>query len=313
MSVSELLTPTQTKTLWQHVAHVRLGANPNLPVQYFEHDKRKLKGVLRKLMEAGYIVQLPETADRGVRYNATEKLWDDMLSQPVDLVKVWETKGTEHYPCVFDMFQVDRFSGPEIKYLMEHADEFQWYVVDSTPFDYPNSSRFRSEAGFSEEKRGWWEGPMTMAEALARRNEVKGKGRSGITTFAVSSETLKEHIRNKTRAKKFTECFNTNIAWGLNAVGVLTDEQTDIVSKLSGDEGLFSRAVFHKDPTKWQEELREGLKHKLEKLGQLQQEITALHQINQGIQDQGGWDKFLADYKAKLAEALDKQEGEKVA
>lgn len=300
--------------LTQQVAFVKLGIQPNLDLGRVENDGRKLPKLVRQMMNDELIEEsdTDEALKKG-RVTPTAKLWQFLPTQTVNLLDRWNQRARDLDRPPLPYFDITKFSGPELKYIVDHlgTNQYQWYVVDANGLEHPDW--LRKEAGFIDDRNKYcWEGPFSFQAAQIRRKEVMQASSRSLfwASLAISSEPLQKHIEIKLREHKIEALFKINLGWGLTKLGILTEEESKVIrsalSKGSFVLGLGRESLqFSDEPEKWEAQLTTGIDHSVEILAELQKKLALQIKLDRGIRAYGGWAKFTADYRAALIQAVE--------
>jgi hypothetical protein len=99
---------------------------------YIESDGRKQRKALREMVEAGYLSQT------GDEYSVTNKAWDELATEGVNLIDIWEKDRTDgwnkrrQYPFV----RFQNLTWGQKKTVLECAGHYEWYVCNHIPLQY---------------------------------------------------------------------------------------------------------------------------------------------------------------------------------
>jgi len=292
----------------------------NVSLSEIESDGRKLNKAIRELEEKCWINKVK--TDKGFYCVVSENIYQDIPTKCPDLVDVFKNL------YLFDASknQIRRVSFPlipirfyysnilsieEMKYIYEHREEYQWYIINLKQFDY--SLNYEKDGPFDLE---------TAQKILHSTNNkvLTTKSAKTIMTdwnLAVSSEKLKSDFEEHIFNENLRIYYKSNFGWGLFKLGIITKEEKEFVSSRDFSSSITlssgSTIVMGNDPEDWGNRLKEAQKNTVEYIGMLQKKLVLLGKINEGIERHGGWDKFLEDYKIALIAAMrENNEKEKI-
>ncbi len=97
-----------------------------------------------------------------------------------------------------------------------------------------------------------------------------------------------------------------NLAWGLVSAGAAREEDKDVFKA-----GPFGGPTFSDDPDKWGQDAERVAASLREDIARAQSKLDAVVKADAFVRGQGGWDKFVAEYRVRLAEALKEEEAKK--
>jgi hypothetical protein len=272
-----------------------------------EGDGRKLKKTMRELVEAGYLSQ------SGLKYTVTNKLYEEIVPEPVDLIAIWEHDRKDgwnkrrEYPFV----RFDKLTHGQKKTVLECAGHYQWFVCNHTPLQYDLSVLQPTDmAEIINPDVGLADKVKAMVEVVkdALRKE-KRAGNFPETEIVLKIKGLTDYIDRTLAAEKFDALYRSNLKWALSSLDVLPSEEAKEI--VSSEEpgwvlGGGANSNLGTDPEKWGETLTERITSAKEAIERHTKRLAIMERIEQGVAKMGGWDAFREQYKAKLTEQLAK-------
>jgi hypothetical protein len=212
--------------LWVKLAGPAFG---NVAPTNMEGDGRKQKRCLRELIGAGYLRQ------EDTEYHATAQAYDELPEEPWDIISVWESQNKDRRrPLNWVLWEP--LSLARRKWCLEHPDLFAFYLVSDQITCFQHEGNERAVVG-----------PFPLNEYLARLDAAK-KARTTLDvvrfpTFelGLSDDRLAQHIAQKTTAETFERLFRNNLAWGLQHLQVLTEDEAKPIKSSDEMDGLFGR------------------------------------------------------------------------
>lgn len=254
-----------------------------------ETDRRRQKGVVRGLVEAGYLA----TAEEG-RLSLTGKAYDEIEAEELDLIREWDAwRAAGNNRHGWDFLPFRWLGRGQKKAALDAPEAFSWHLADAWSLSTQNELR---EGGLF--------GPagLPLAEGLAalQKQAAAGKHR-GCRDMAVviGSAALSGHVRATLEAERFEEAFRGNLPWGLAALGVVGEEDAQLVKAGAGKPG---------DPGEWGEKLAQDAADLEETVARYQARLDALRKALAGVEALGGWDEFRDRMRAVLRLEMTKQE-----
>lgn len=306
-----ILTTLQT-TAQLHAVYGDPDTKPRINTALIEKDGRKLKAALRELVDAGYI----EEADKPGDYRSiTPKARGEIVGVEPDLVAIWKEKHIDKDGRWDDrknwpFLRVGLYGGlidltvEQLEYVLRHHETYNWYVVNSWAMQHSN------RLGTNDLR-----GVHTLPEARDYNNRVRNLPtgeRLSESEIVVADTALEGFYANFVFDRRVNESFAKNLPWGLVTLGVVTEEEGELIR--SGGFGggpllLGSRQLGAGDePANWGTVLDGQIDRLVTELAGIPVRLAVLRKIDKGVAALGGWDKFRADMRAKLVEALRKQE-----
>ena len=281
-----------------------------------EQDGRKRKAVIRQLWDEGLV----EPRDKN--YITTDVAYNRVTSEPFDVMAAWgkELATSQHtfqdFDPRYDVIIASWINNPAyIKWLVNHKDELQWYVLDETPRKY-SAARYSGIAGIQEkiDPGCRWYGPMTLEEAqITLQNWFKTAPSLDRTSVPVLGFNTKELVeiakvaRNENQIKKL---IITNLGWGLHQLDILTENEAEkIKASEPGALSFFSPGInLGEKPEVWDSKLFENIERYEKMIQTANENITILLKIKNGVNTLGGWNKFRDELRKRLEQELSKKE-----
>lgn len=269
-------------------------------VFYLETDGRKRKGVVRELIEAGYV-----TGDED-KLEATDKAYKEMPMVPVDMIAEWE-KIRRQRRNKLDFVSLAWLSSQNLKYVIENKEKFTFYLCLDEPLSYDRPL-----------KDGDVIGPIQMVRIPDRmRDEVENKKKSDPRPFGsyryptyqavIKTPELTEHIITVLAKEKLEGLYTKNLKWGLQQLGVLTEEDVKHIASNAFPDLLYGD--LGDDPEKWnREEIQKDIDDLWQKIETFIARCKVLVKLNAGVEKLGGWEVFKAKYKEELVATQDHDE-----
>jgi hypothetical protein len=302
--LSHLLRITLNNKLYGN--STKLGS-PN----YIESDGRKQKKALRELVEAGYLSQT------GDEYHVTNKCWEELQTESVDLIAIWNRDRSEgwnrrrNYP--FIRWQL--LSWGQKKTVLMCAGHYEWHVCNHVPLQYDTPMQDGDMAGPLVEADTNLSEKLNVLEEQVRvrlKQEKRG-GHFPEIEIVLKIDGLTAHVEKVLSDERFVQLYKTNLKWGLSKVGVVSED--DAKEIVTSDEpgwvlGGGGNSNLGTDPDKWGDMLKERIQNAKEGIERIKRRLAIMEQIEAGVEAKGGWEAFREQYKAKLAEELEKKNAE---
>ena len=280
----------------------------------FEKDGRKRNAVVRQLWEEGLIEKDKVVSNN---YITTELAYTRIDSQPVDPLDIW-TKSllNQHtfrdFDPRYDVINVTWWENvAQIKWLIEHKDEFQWYVMDESPLRYL-ASHYADNPNETSVNGCTWYGPMTLEEAqVVFQNWYKNHNSPGDRSLPVLGFNTKELIETAKTTRqnnRMQKVFIENIGWGLIQLGILNEDE---VEGVHGGEprGLVLQQTtmnLGDNPEVWATRVEENIEKNNKIIKAAEDNIRILKKIRDNISEFGGWNKFREEFKNRIEEEFKK-------
>lgn len=278
---------------------------------YIEADGRKQKKALRDLVAAGYLSQT------GTDYHVTNKAWDELATEGVDLIPIWEKDRTDGWNKrkQLPMVRFNNLTWGQKKAVLECAGHYQWYVVNSVPLSYE-----------SPVQDGDMAGPVVDADTnlsvklndleeqvKTRLKQEKRGGHFPEIEVVLKIDGLTKYVEKVLGEEKFTALYQQNLKWALAKLGVASDD--DAKEIVTSDEpgwvlGGGANSNLGTDPAKWGDVLTEKIANAKAGIERIQKRLAIMEGVSAGVESMGGWDVFREQYKAKLTEELAKPTAE---
>jgi hypothetical protein len=302
------MTSQQEEFLTRVLVNNKAFGYPNkVHANYMEPDRRRVKKVMRELVTAGYVSQT------GEEYTATDKLWQEVVTEPVDLIAIWEKDRTDGWnkrkQLPFVRF-LDLTTGQK-KTVMECAGHYQWFVCHSVPLSYetPIQDGDLSDAIVDPDTNLGEKVAAASRAMKAKLAEQKRGGHFPDTEIVLKLPGLTAHVEKTLAAEKFAALYAQNLKWGLTVLNVATNEDAKEIVTSDEPEWLFgtNNSNLGADPAKWGEKLKGRIQNAREGIVRLQNRLAIMESIDAGVEALGGWDVFNEQYRAKLVEELAKK------
>lgn len=315
-----------------------------ISIQFLERDGRKRKKFQNDLMNCGIIT--PAILQKGepnlwpLDVLNINEIYTRINAQFVDLVEKWKEqrsieKNNNSYGSTNNapyLVCLDWLNISEIKWLIEHCDEFDWHVCNTHPFRFSEYKFYQepstlvaakySEPSFSwnipaemKDKRsatcGLWTNSLRFIDAKQiMRNFLPSSDKLTDYTYAVSSVTLRKEAKTVLFEEKFVATLQQNYHWGLYQLGILNEAESQKVSSDNGGiifiEKGFPKLQFVANSL----DLALIEDKTIENLQILAARLIIINKIKKGIEKLGGWDAFISQYGDKLRKEMlaDKEE-----
>lgn len=264
-----------------------------------EPDGRKLKVLLKAMRAEGFVEAVdPENPARVV---ITSKAYDALVPVQPDLVSHVPSNltTTEHSrPSDYDFDKArpgvewhaasydDRggLTAAEKRWVLEHPSDYQlglWNRVTGEWLDWPHD----------------------------RKNLPSD------WTVLVRDRAYQDRISELRFAARLADLTPRNIAWGLVTAGFAEESDADVFKANDGGGPGFSpfNGVFGKDPARWGEEVAKRAAYLESRIERDRRHAAALRVTLGRVEAAGGWEKFAADYRERLVEAIKQQDAIKEA
>jgi hypothetical protein len=281
---------------WAVLARTYTGSpTPLVSPSDLEPDGRKRGRAVREAIEAGLIepAHLPPN-DSG--YRLTPGLYESIPAAPFDPIAYWDSqddpaRGDPLHPFI----RIGRFDPrlplSAIKGLLDDP-AVRWHLIDE------RASYYHREPGPAERI-----GPLTAAEVPDRLARI---GRPDRWEAVATTAALEAHVARVKLRRDVDRAEREHLPWGLVTLGLLAEEDADrlpagltpVRSSLGGgrDDG----------PIEWAGRLRKGVESARAEINRLEAALSVLDRLGRAVAEYGGWDKFRADYRARLEEELTK-------
>lgn len=306
------MTGNQREWLTRWVLNAKVYGYPNKAhPETLEPDGRKLKKTMRDLVEAGYLSQT------GDEYTVTNKVWEEIETEPVDLITIWEKDRKDGWnkrhahPFVRFQFLTDG----QKKTVVECAGHYQWFVCNHVPLQYDVQTLQPTDMA---EVLNPDVGLPAKVEAVRKgvEEQLKKEKRGGYfpeTEIVLKIAGLTSFIGMTLAGEKFEALYRSNLKWALSTLAVLPEE--DAKEIVSSDEpgwvlGGGANSNLGTDPEKWGDTLTERIQSAKEAIARNQTRLAIMEVVAANVEKMGGWDTFREQYKVKLAEELAKKQAE---
>ncbi len=263
-------------------------------------DGRSYKRVLKDLVEAGYLED-PKDVIR-----PTMKSYDELVVSSPDLVAEWIKLNPPHEHRQVDYIPVFRLKHEEQKYLAENAASYEFFWV------YEDVITFRARVSNSKLNI---HGPFPAGEASLQykiacdAKELGDKTRLASFTLCVQSKGLQAWVREKRAEEQFQEVYQKNLAWGTETLGLLPEEEANLLSSHKNDGFFSSYGNLGLDPNKWASVCDQNIEQTAKEIEQIQKSRSVLIHLRDKVKSMGGWDTFLERYASRVREELAKPKG----
>jgi len=284
---------------------VAYGLPRTMVASEIESDTRKRKKAVRELIESGYV----KLSDLEGYYEITNKVWDELKSEPVTLSDLWNGSRKDwNKEGKHPLIRFNFLTEGQKKFVLENPDLYKWYVYESATFKWggsdhiavgPKSITDTSSVGVVVRK---------MVETL----ETEKRRRDSRYVFidsevCISSDSLEEYVRETLEREKFETLYGQNLLWYLQKTGILTSTERVIQSD-EPDWIHGSKANLGKNPEDWESRLQESIQDTKNRLATLAQQLKTLEEIEKGVSDQGGWESLKEGYKVALRKAIEEKQ-----
>lgn len=295
--------------LWITMGSKLYGSSTRLhSLDYIESDGRKQKKALRELVEAGYLSQT------GDEFHVTEKCWDEVQVENVDLISIWEKdrkfgwNKRHKYPFV----RWRLLSFEQQKSVLECDAQYQWYICNHLPLQYDRPMQDGDLAGPMPHKDNHFSEKINELDrqVKTRLEQEKRGGHFPETEIVLKTDGLTKHVEKVLGEERFISLYQTNLKWGLVQLGLANDDEAkEFVT--SDESGWGLRAWLGSNlglqPEKWGDVLTKNIADAKEGIDQIKHRLAIMEKIAANIDAMGGWDVFREQYKEKLIEELAKK------
>lgn len=274
------------------------GTSLEVNANYLEGDKRKQKKRLRELEQAGVIEQAGES------WRVTTKLWDELPCEAIDLFAIWEAsrKGWNERKDL-PLVRVNALSWGQKKTLLLCAGHYDWALHYASPLVYATMPQLGDHIPIANPEGDLPSSVRVSTEFVEAC--VKGRGnRTADVEIVIGRDSLNEYARKKLASEKLEDAYRRNLKWGLVNAGAATEEDAKAFDATGMPSFMTSTPDLGDEPTKWGERLVEAAKQQREKAERALRRADALERIAAGVDSAGGWERFLADYRAALADKI---------
>jgi hypothetical protein len=270
-----------------------------------ENDRRKLKSIIKGLIEEGYL------EGGGEDMTVTAKIYDEIEAKKPNLFEQWSKQYVKWKDCTKEPVVLLRihefvFQPAEMKWLVENAASYKWLVASTKPWQY--GMPFRKEEHLRDGIPN-----LDVAKGVWCDMSDRWEG----WTIAVTDDELAANVKRFMIKTHYEELRPQHLGWGLVKAGILDEEEGESVKS----EAPFLSPVFSSanisggvDPDKWGERIERVLDKNIALLAEIQKKMTVLRKIEKGVAVFGGWPKFVQWYSDRLldhiTEELEKADAE---
>lgn len=259
------------------MTHLLRNCDPYVSASSIEEDGRKRVKALKEAISEGFLTVTERSS--GAVYFATSKAYDATEATKPDLTTVvtlgakrkWDIERTHGLP--FDSLTIG-----ERKFIVEHRADYTFLesvgMGDVRPYDF-------------DVQKSYGRGDIIVQDEAFRK---------------VKAEALYD--------ARFEQAYKTNLAWGLVQLGIIAPVDADVFKARDEDAFAFSAAsfVFGSEPEKWSDDAGRGVITLREQIAKATRAANVLIEAQMKIQLFGGWAAVLTAYKAKITEALAKED-----
>ena len=265
-----------------------------------ESDGRRRGGVLRRLLDAGFIRKIEGDAED---YEVLEVVLTDVETTELNLMEEWTANyrannNREAYrrPWIsFEHLTVE-------KQLAAVNDvTLDWFVVAQDPYRYMHGfAETAQTVGDLKHRRSafnrYWNGPFQTIRHVTECLETTPG-----TCVAVSSLRLRESVGDFLLNQRRQWLFANNLLEGLAGLGLVSahrlkndDGTAAIDAQLVEGYGLLglTQQPENKDEVAWETNLTESIARLESGIRHREHKLRILHEIDQAINRYGGWPFF---------------------
>ena len=292
-----MMSNQETKTLRRLVeilARTKVtGINPIVSDYDLSNDGRRRKRILKELIEEGLIEAQPDSSLFFVTDKAFEEYAVDNFIQKPDLIGLLKdssyhlsdiANGHGHNDCHAHGIAFGGLPLEQKVYVAQHLGEFKF-----RHFGFGKVTEFV---------------PGELDYTYGR-NDV----------LCVSTEEYDEFVEVTRFDGRTVRAFNANVAWGLNALCNVSDEDAELAFKSSGKVRI--PRSFKNDsplqPTDCSARVKAGAEDALDEIASATRRHDAINRVERAVASYGGWEKFEKDLKAKVVEGLKAEDTEEQA
>lgn len=284
------------ETLLENYIHQRLqNRDWNVVPNNFEGDRRKQGRVMRELVEAGYLWQSGDT------YKVSDKAFDELESEPLDLWKEWQKQHEHRYKQV-PFVQWSFLTNGQRKLVLLNQSDYEFFLVHENITRFQQSGNERDIVGpflLKDYKE--------IEDAASAAKTEHDKNRYPRFEVCITNKKLTDAIAEYNNSKKFGELKVRNLSWGLEKLGLLSEVDADSFGSSRSDSLLGSGwGNLGEDPEKWGNNLDEQTNKLRDRILDYEQKLNRFKLLQEKMKEFGGWEKFLEAYSAKLKEELEK-------
>jgi hypothetical protein len=251
---------------------------------YIEVDKRKRGKVVKDLMVAGMI------ADRGDdTYTTTDVAYNSLGGAKPDLVDLYHVNRLNDY----DVQNLANHRSPPGVYFCDLSlEERKWVADHIQDYTLALSSSY-------DTPRKWVPFALGTAQSIS-------------DSLYVTDAALDAALADKVRNWRIAQSYERNLAWALeHLLGLPEDDAKHFVIQSEDHHPLWGADNVTRlgpEASKWATEMREAMAETMTRLAEVAKQLNRLAAVEQAVGKIGGWEKFAADYRAKVEQAIDKAE-----
>jgi hypothetical protein len=269
----------------------------NVNSYQFESDGRKVKSVMRNLVEQGYLSQTANV------FTATNKAFVEVSEEGVNFFEAWDKDrkdGWNKKSLPYIRFK-DLTDGQK-KFVLANAISYEWYVLYSGVTQYGN-----------EMTPGMLQGPAQPGDDLL---DLKVKGQEEIQRrgsewdVVISTSGLRDYVKETLAEEHFSKLFVHNLRWGLVTAGFVGEEDSKIFSSSEDPDWVLGGGSYGNlgnIPEQWGDNLKAKIAEVDECIQRHKKRLVVMKAVQEGVEKAGGWDAFLTTMKAKMQEELSKK------
>jgi len=201
----------------------------------------------------------------------------------------------------------NNLNNEQLAYVLLNADKFKFYIMIDGEITY--------RRGITEKV-----GPLQAFEVPNAYQELDKKlGFTHHPCLMVSTDELERVASEYATNEKIKRLVAVNLAWALEDQGVFEDGENEVPRKDSDKpaniiysapgDGLFFNGYGNltDDPTKWDANLDSAINRCVDRINELQRNLTLLRKARKGINELGGMDKFVSTLCERIAEMVKKE------
>lgn len=241
-----------------------------------ESDGRRRNKVINTLVKSGYL----NVVDG--RVQITSKSYNECQEKKPNFIEKLQESLNINLKDL-NGFRWNDLAQTEQKYIINHLSEYEFY--------------YEVSKGLGKDRE---EVPTTFGTPVPE----------SIAYYADFMVRDVDFIQNKMKLKTkfhFERARKENLMWGLIKLGVITEDQKEILEKSS--EAQLTAHGFKNDPNRWSKDLEDQISKIGETIERQTKVLKALNQLDKKMYEYGGWDKFLSDYDNLLMAEMKSPKG----
>lgn len=288
-----MTTATQARLLEVHIGTHLLGFTREYTAEFFHGKDTPRDKVMKPLLAGGYV-----TRSTNGKFTLTNKYWDALEAEPVDLSAVWDTMPLKQYhdsdPLPYVLFRA-MSPGQQKTIVMNRAD-YTWFACS----DYVTRSNNRiNEHNTSPPITGTAE---TLPELLRNARMAAGIG----ADLLIQTPAMKKHAEDVLAKLEFDRLYSTNFAWALQELKIAKNYDVEVIRSSKQTNNLFfdGHTNIGNVPAEWPAKLDDRIDALQASIESDMLRLITMKTVRNEIATLGGWDVFHAKYTEALREAV---------